>query len=628
MTLNKLKLAARGHEQREEWGAAIEAYRQLIRESEAAGEGSEPALFNRLGDVAQRAGETQTACEAWEQAANRYGEQGFFNNAIALGSKILRADPTRLRTHLDIARFHGRKRVLYEVREHLQTYHTRMNALGRGDAGRTAILQFGAEFPGWRDLEDFLDELLGRERTVRDTAEPMVAPSTPARNSLVFLDTGPLEIERASDARVEEAPSASSTAVVDFQVELTPEPAPLAGLEPTMARATTPPAETAPGITGLISIERTVGEVVEVERVSGMDTLTEVVASPADAIVIDGFEATSKPVEVPAATAEVAPGDSSNPPGLVYLDTSPDPLADRAVAEALIDGGERAAGVAALERAFASYLETGEWLHAYRVAGELIAAQPEDIARYQSRVEVATRLPDPALLREAYNDLGDALLRQGSREKAIAVYRRVLELEDTDVRARAALRAMAPETTREPAPEGFIDLGAELLDDAGPHTTRMRTETPTVADDEDETFRDALAEFKRALDQNLPVEDHQAHYDLGIAFKEMGLFEEAIGEFQKALRAPEGRLRTSEALGEVFLQQGRASVAEAVLRSVEKGPEGDADKIGVLYWLGSALEAQGKGREALGYFERVIAVDIGFRDASDRVTRLAGAPGS
>jgi tetratricopeptide (TPR) repeat protein len=187
---------------------------------------------------------------------------------------------------------------------------------------------------------------------------------------------------------------------------------------------------------------------------------------------------------------------------------------------------------------------------------------------------------------------------------------------------------MAPETARAPTPEGFIDLGAELLDDAGPRTTRMRTETPAVADDEDETFRDALAEFKRALDQNLPIEDHQAHYDMGIAFKEMGLLDEAISEFQKALRAPEGRLRTSEALGEAFLQQGRPAVAEAVLRSVERGPEGDAEKIGVLYWLGSALEAQGKGRDALGFFERVIAVDIGFRDASERVARLSGGSGS
>ena len=106
------------------------------------------------------------------------------------------------------------------------------------------------------------------------------------------------------------------------------------------------------------------------------------------------------------------------------------------------------------------------------------------------------------------------------------------------------------------------------------------------------------------------MEDHQAHYDLGIAFKEMGLLDEAIGEFQKALRATEGRLRTAEALGATFLEKGMPPVAEAVLRSVERGPEDDAEKIGVLYWLGRALEAQGKGEVARGFYERVLAVDV------------------
>ena len=93
MTLDKLKVAARQHEQREEWGAAIELYRQAIRAAEAAGEGADPALYNRIGDLAHKSGQDGTACEAWEQAAARYGEQGFFNNAIALCGKILRLNP-------------------------------------------------------------------------------------------------------------------------------------------------------------------------------------------------------------------------------------------------------------------------------------------------------------------------------------------------------------------------------------------------------------------------------------------------------------------------------------------------------------------------------------------------------
>ena len=110
MTLDKLKVAARQHEQRDEWRAAIDLYRQAIRAA-GGGEGSaDPALYNRIGDLEQKAGSVVAACEAWEQAAARYGEQGFFNNAIALCNKILRVDPSRLPAYLELARFQARKR--------------------------------------------------------------------------------------------------------------------------------------------------------------------------------------------------------------------------------------------------------------------------------------------------------------------------------------------------------------------------------------------------------------------------------------------------------------------------------------------------------------------------------------
>jgi tetratricopeptide (TPR) repeat protein len=83
-------------------------------------------------------------------------------------------------------------------------------------------------------------------------------------------------------------------------------------------------------------------------------------------------------------------------------------------------------------------------------------------------------------------------------------------------------------------------------------------------------------------------------------------------------------LRTSEALGICFFQKGQPPIAEAVLRRAVDGLEGGDDaKIGLLYWLGRALEAQGKETDALASYERALAVDIGFLDLSDRIHRLA-----
>ena len=141
--------------------------------------------------------------------------------------------------------------------------------------------------------------------------------------------------------------------------------------------------------------------------------------------------------------------------------------------------------------------------------------------------------------------------------------------------------------------------------------------------DEQHDFEEMLAQFKKGIDENVDLDDYQAHYDLGIAFKEMGLLDEAVAEFQRALRAPEGRLRTSEALGICFYEKGQFAVAEAVLRrAVDTLAGGDDDKIGLIYWMARSAEEQGKAEAARSLYERALAVDIRFQDTNERINRL------
>ena len=620
MTLDKLKVAARQHEQREEWRAAIELYRQAIRGAEGGTEGADPSLYNRIGDLEHKAGDDHAACDAWDQAATRYGEQGFFNNAIALCGKILRLDPERIRTHLELARYQARKRVLYDVRLQLSTYLERMGDAGRSDAARTAVDAFAAEFSGWRDLQGLIDELLGR-----DHAPELPPPTGPigseSGRGLVFIDTD-LQLERASEVSLDltGASILAGTVVEDLEFERPTESVSIEGLEQNSPDVELDgPLPPSVMLDGLVNVSRTAAEAGEMATLDGLEVTS--LDSPSERLEAAGDASTEggAPLVFLETGAAFAPPTPELPEG-VTLD---DPLGQRVTAHALLEHGDRAGGIARLEQALAGYQEQGELLHAWQVAGELVQAEPASIGRYQARVEVASQMKDAPRLCESYVELGDAFVREGSADKAVAVYRRILELDEHNERARAALRAMVPNAPAEQTPEGFIDFAAMMNDDAGPRSTRMRTETTAISPDEDETFREALAEFKRALDQNLPIEDHQSHYDLGIAFKGMGLLDEAIGEFQKALRSPEARLRTSEALGEAFFDQGRPAVAEAVLRAVERGPEDDAEKIGVLYWLARAQEAQGKLSDARTCYERVLAVDVSFQDVADRLTHIA-----
>ncbi len=316
--------------------------------------------------------------------------------------------------------------------------------------------------------------------------------------------------------------------------------------------------------------------------------------------------------------------------------------AHRLLGEALIEKGEREKGLAELDAALDGFDQADDLHGASSLVDEILRLEPNSVRHQQKRVELAYRQGDRDRLVDAYVELADALLRSNEPDKAVAVYRRVLEHDTDNVRARTAIETLAPApppaaaapAAAAPAPAAapkgdFVDLGSFLLDEeegAAPKDTRMRIEDEEPTGDEQKDFQQMLAAFKRGIEANVEDTDFQSHYDLGVAYKEMGLLDEAIAEFQKALRAPDGRLKSSEALGLCFFEKGQFAVAEAILRrGLDVPAASDAERIGLLYWLGRTLEEQGKGQEALLSYNRVFAVDINFADVNTRVQSIAGA---
>ena len=410
-------------------------------------------------------------------------------------------------------------------------------------------------------------------------------------------------------------------------------------------------------------------EVLEPPLTSLDDELSEALAEPefSDVPVQDSIDLEmGEPVDLPLIPVEGPSAPSITELESRVLDDPDNPELHGELADRLLLSGERSRGLDELELALEGFERAEDWRQAAIMADRLVALSSDSIRHHQKRVELAYRTGDRAHLLEAYLSLADLLVRIGAIDKAIAVYGRVQEHDPDNARAAAALAeiqlqseieaeaaeqeppparpsvtppAVQPAARNAPppapppplvgAPAGrdasFVDLSSMIFEETTPRDTRMRIDRREPEDqDEQREFKEILEQFKRGIEQNLDTEDYQAHYDLGVAFKEMGLLDEAISEFQKALRAPEGRLRTSEALGICFFQKGQPPIAEAVLRRAVDGLEGGDDaKIGLLYWLGRALEAQGKGADALASYERALAVDIGFLDLSDRIHRLA-----
>jgi tetratricopeptide (TPR) repeat protein len=173
------------------------------------------------------------------------------------------------------------------------------------------------------------------------------------------------------------------------------------------------------------------------------------------------------------------------------------------------------------------------------------------------------------------------------------------------------------------ASSDFIDLGEWLRNTEPARSTRMQVEDPKPTGDEQADFEEMLRRFKRGVAENVEAEDYDAHYDLGVAYKEMGLIDEAIAQFQKALRGTATRVKSYEALGQCFVEKEQYPIAAALLqRAIELPGSDDQLLVGVLYLLGFATEHMGRPAEARPYYLRVFAVDIEFRDIAERVNAL------
>jgi tetratricopeptide (TPR) repeat protein len=174
------------------------------------------------------------------------------------------------------------------------------------------------------------------------------------------------------------------------------------------------------------------------------------------------------------------------------------------------------------------------------------------------------------------------------------------------------------------AASDYVDLYSFIDPDEGRLTdTRFVIEETEPTGDEDRDFAELLAQFKAKLNEAVDPEDAASHYDLGLAFKEMGLVDEAIAEFQRAMRAGEKRLKVLEELGQCFIAKGHHNIAARVLQTaVGMKHDDDMELIGVFYHLGRAYEALGKTAEARDAYEHVLGLDINFQDVTERIVRL------
>jgi tetratricopeptide (TPR) repeat protein len=585
MSIETLKQQARRHEQAEDWQEALEQYQKAIRELEKEDQ-ADIGLINRVGDLFVRVGKLDQAVQYYERAVDLYREAFLPNNAIAVCKKIIRNAPNRHQVYLKIGQIRAEQGFLSDARTNFLTYAERMQKAGNLDESFRALVEFCDLAPNDVQVRiTVADQMAANHREADAVSQLLVAYRHLAQSGESDLAAGVEKKIRKLD------PSADLTDALgvpatghqsgdgDFEGSF--------GEIELAGGGDTGTFEVAPELAG--AAERFVADATRKFAEPEVDEASE--------FSIDTTGAFELEEETGAEEEETEKAAFDLP--MMSFEDSPSEVA-----------GEEDDGFELPIMSFDGAEDEEEQ--------DLPAISFDEPEEEEAEETAAVELP---MLEVDEARTGPSTVR----EEAIEEARAEVVPPPSHVPSAPPPPAAPPPAATPAAPEGgYVDLGAMILGGASEKkTTRFKVAYEEPTGDEAADFAKMLSQFKEKVSENIDSGDVRAHYDLGTAYKEMGLLEEAISAFQSALRASPDHLPTYELMGQTFTEMGQPEAAVRTLQRALQVRGGVEDElVGIYYYLARAYEVLDRKESALEYYDRVFALDINFADVTERLREL------
>src|SRR5574338_70114 len=166
---------------------------------------------------------------------------------------------------------------------------------------------------------------------------------------------------------------------------------------------------------------------------------------------------------------------------------------------------------------------------------------------------------------------------------------------------------------------------AALADDGGNNSSAAKPVAPGI----DAGLAELFEEFRAAEEADEVREDFETHYNMGTAYKEMDLMDEAIQEFQTSVslvKPDDGTsryLQCCNLLGHCFIQKGMPEAAVLWFKKGLQAPGHTEDEYQALrYELASAYEELGDLKQAREFYTEVYGVDVSYREVAEKLSQL------
>jgi tetratricopeptide (TPR) repeat protein len=556
----------------------------------------EGSLFNKLGDLYIKANRQQNALEIYEKGATVFKEETYYPNAIALCKKILRLDKERAEVYQLLGELHKelgqkveaanyllefaeRKMQAHELEAALSTYNTVKDLVPNNAKILQTISAIYAQL-GKQDQKDKLlqeaHEIENKQRELKETFTAKTAETAVAAD--VKLGVKPPEPPAA------ELPPEEVAVKTPGEVAAPPDEKQAVALDEFVS----------PEIAELLkteSEETVATPTVELPETTNPPVTSEVV-TPAEVIeapVIKEEEKEQVPAAELAAMPEISEIDKTVELAELYLNLGSE--------EEAIDCFRNAADDAFRDNLFDKALALNR-----RVAG----LRPLDLKSRQYMIEIAKKQEDKGLQINSLLELAEALNRREAKTEAQAIFKKILELDPNN----ATAHSMIVEVEQ---PRDFIDLGEVL-----------RTELEGEKHAEGiQNINELISQFKKEVFESIGEGDYRSHYDLGVAYKGMSLYQEAIEEFEIASKDPGLRLKTCEMIGSCLLDKGKFDDAIRVLSDGLKITNHPAKEyFGIHFLMGSGFESLNNLNMALKSYWNAYNIDKTVPDLAKKINHL------
>jgi len=232
--------------------------------------------------------------------------------------------------------------------------------------------------------------------------------------------------------------------------------------------------------------------------------------------------------------------------------------------------------------------------------------RPFDLQSRQHLIKIAEIRGDKELQINSMLEMAEAFNRTEKKGEAQSLYKEILEIDPNNAIALEMIAAVEQ-------PAGFIDLGEVLR-------TELKGEKKVSGP---QSIDALISEFRREVFGSIGEGDYHSHYDLGVAYKGMGLYQEAIEEFEIAAKDEDLKLKAYEMIGSCFLERSKADDALVILNEGLKiGNRPSREYFGIHFLIGKCHEQHDNLTQALRSYMDAYNIDKTVPDLIKKINYL------